>query len=281
MAANSFSRVLGFELRKALHARLTWVTLGLPALLAIFSVWVSELAHRAEALGASVEGISSAYLSFSRGASSGFILGGILLLFYSSMIIANEGSLRTFKTIMLRPHGRLQWVFGKFTLLLLLALGLLISVSGSALAAGALVADFADIAEEGYVIYRSAFMAESSVAAVALVVPPLVALAAFGLMVSTFTDHTGIATAGCIGAYIFLEASKTSLAASRNYLFNSFMPSLLDTSYFQALRGFANGMSDTGWEPGLFVFNVATPLASAVVFIVVASFVFGRRDFAL
>ena len=277
----SFSRVFSFEMAKALRTRLTWVTLGLPALLAMFSVWISELVQRATEIAGGVEGISSAYLSFSRGASNGFILGGILLLFYSSMLIANEGHLRTFKTIMLRAHGRLEWVFGKFALLLVLALGVLVAVSGSALLAGALVADYGDIAEEGYVIYHAAFMQQSSLQAVALVVPPLIALAAFGLMVSTFTDHTGFATSGCIGAYIFLEASKTSLAGSRNYLFNTFMPSLLDTSYFHALRGFADGMSDTGWDSAQFVFNLATPLASALVFVAIAAVVFSRRDFAV
>ncbi len=282
MANSRLSRVFRFELSKALHSRLTWVTLALPGLLAVFSVWISEFARRADDLSdTGIEGITSAYLSFSRGASNGFILGGILLLFYSSMIMANEGNLRTFKTILLRPHSRLEWIFGKFALLLVLAVGLLVVVSSSALTAGALVADYGDIAEEGYVIYRSGFMAESSLTAVALVGPPLVALAAFGLMVSTLSDHTGIATSGCIGAYVFLEASKTSLGGTGSYLFNSFMPSLLDTSYFQALRGFANGMSDTGWESGLFVFNIVTPLASAVIFVTVAGLVFSRRDFAL
>jgi ABC-type transport system involved in multi-copper enzyme maturation permease subunit len=272
--------LFGFELAKAVRTRLTWVALLLPSVLAVASVWLSELARRAQAMATpDVAGIESAYQSFSRGASNGFILGGILLLFYASMLLAGEGNLRTWKTIMLRAHTRVEWIAGKLLLLLLLSVGLLVLVTGSALAAAALVAPYGDISEEGYVIYESAFMAQSTLTAVALVVPPLVALAAFGLMVSTLTDHTGIAASGCIGSYVFLEAMKSSIGGGRVYLFNTFMPSLLDTSYFQALRGFADGMSDAGWSPELFVFNIATPLVSAVVFTAVAAVTFGRRDF--
>jgi len=278
----SFWNLFRFELAKATRARLTWVTLLLPVVLAATSVWLSELARRAQALASpDVAGIESAYQGFSRGASNGFILGGILLLFYSSMILASEGNLRTWKTIMLRAHTRIAWIAGKLGLLLLLSLGLLVLVTGSAFLAAAAIAPYGSIAEEGYVIYESAFMAQSSLLAIALVVPPLVALAAFGLMVSTLTDHTGIAASGCIGSYVFLEALKSSVGGGRVYLFNTFMPSLLDTSYFQALRGFAEGMSDAGWPPDLFVFNVATPLLSALVFTSVAAVIFGRRDFVV
>jgi ABC-type transport system involved in multi-copper enzyme maturation permease subunit len=277
-----FWTLFRFELAKAVRARLTWVTLLLPVVLSAVSVWLSELARRAQALATpDVVGIESAYQGFSRGASNGFILGGILLLFYSSMLLASEGNLRTWKTIMLRAHTRLEWVAGKFALMLLMSVGLLLLVTASSFLAAALVAPYGAIAEEGYVIYEAAFMAESSLLAVALVVPPLVALSAFGLMVSTLTDHTGIAASGCIGSYVFLEALKTSVGGGRIYLFNTFMPSLLDTSYFQALRGFAEGMSDAGWAPDLVVFNIATPLVSALVFTGVAAVVFGRRDFVV
>jgi hypothetical protein len=137
------------------------------------------------------------------------------------------------------------------------------------------------IAEEGYVIFDADVMRTQSALALLLVVPPLFALVAFGLMVSAFTDHTGIAAGGCIGAYFVLEVLKGSLADSRVYLFNSFMPSLLDTSYLEALRGFANGMSDTGWESSLYWFNLWTPLLWAVVCVAATLYRFGRRDFAV
>ena len=275
-----FVRVLRFELGKAVRARLTWVTLLLPALLTVVSVWISELVRRAELLtGAEVQGIQSAFALFSRGSSNGFVLGGILLLFYSSMAVANEGSLRTFKVVLLRPQTRLEFLGAKLVLLVVLALALVGAVIGSGLAAGALVADYVDIAEEGYVLYTADFMAQESVRAVLLVLPALLALASFGLMVSTFSDHTGIATSACIGAYIFLEALKGTLANARHYLFNAYMPSLIDDSYFRALRGFADGLSDVAWEPQWFVLGVATPLASALLFACVAIWVFGRRDF--
>ena len=136
-----------------------------------------------------------------------------------------------------------------------------------------------DIAEEGFVLYKADFMTHESVRAVLLVLPALVALSAFGLMVSTLSDHTGIAASGCIGAYIFLEALKGSLANARHYLFNAYMPSLLDDSYFKALRGFADGLSDVAWQPEWFTLGIVTPLVSALLFASVAAWVFGRRDF--
>jgi len=275
-----FGRVLSFEIDKALRSRLTWVTLMLPAILTFVSVWIGEWVRRAEQIAESgdVERIASAYLGFSRGVGNGLVLGAIFLLFYSSMAIANEGNLRTFKTILLRAHTRLEWVFAKFGLLLLIGLGLLCVVVITGLASAALFGDYVAIAEEGYVFYEAGFMADESVRAVLLVIPPLIALAAFGLMVSTFTDHTGIATSACIGAYVFLEALKSSSSSARQYLFNTFMPSLLDTSYFVALTGFAEGNSDAAFEAGWVGFNLLTPLVSAALFLIVASVAFGRRD---
>lgn len=277
---NSYRLILRFEIRKALQSRLTWIALALPALLTVISAWMAEMTRHARSAESTIEGIDSAFLAFSRGASNGFVLGGILLLVYASMIVANEGALQTFKTIMLRAHPRSSWILAKFSLLTFLALGILVAVVVSGLLAGAFFADFGAIAEEGYVIFDADFMRRASWHAVVLVIPPLLALAAFGLMISTLTDHTGIASAGCVGAYIFLEATKSSLGEPRNFLFNTFMPSLIDTSYFQALRGFANGMSDTGWEPEMFWYAVLTPLGSAFAFLAIALLVFERREFA-
>jgi len=272
-------RVLRFELEKALRSRLSWVLLGLPALLTVISVWISEIVRRTEQLGqGQLEGITSAYAPFSRGASNGFVLGGILLLFHASMLMANEGSLRTFKTTLLRPHTRLEMLGAKLGLLLLLALALLLVVVSSGLAAAAWASDYAAIAEEGYTIYDAQVMLRETVRAIVLVLPALAALAAFGLMVSTLSDHPGIAASGCIGAYIFLEALKGSLSDARLYLFNSFMPSLVDTSYFAVLRGFADGLSDAGWDETWIVYNVATPLVSALIFTAVGAWSFTRRD---
>jgi len=281
MSLRRFLRSLRFELGKALRARLTWVTLLLPALLTVVSVGISEGVRRTEQLagGAQIEGIQSAFAPFSRGASNGFVLGGILLLFYSSMIVANEGSLRTFKITLIRPHARLELLGAKLSLLLLLSLALVAAVISSGLLAAAALADYVDIAEEGFVLYKADFMTHESVRAVLLLLPALVALSAFGLMVSTLSDHTGIAASGCIGAYIFLEALKGSLANARHYLFNAHMPSLLDDSYFKALRGFADGLSDVAWQPEWFMLGIVTPLVSALVFASVAAWVFGRRDF--
>jgi ABC-2 type transport system permease protein len=270
-----------FELRKAAHSRVTWVTLGLPAILAAVSVWISHLAQQAELAGRSATGIASAFLPFARGASSGLVLAGILILYYASALLANEGTLRTYKTILIRPHARSEWVLAKLSLAVLLALAVLLGVALASLGAGALIADYTDIAEEGYVIYAADWMRRESLMAVLLVAPPLVALAAFGLMVSSLTDHAGLAAGGCIGGYVVLEVLKSSLGNSRALLFNTFMPSLLDTSYLESLRGFANGLSDTGWEASMYWFNVATPLGWAALFLSIAWVRFSRRDFAL
>lgn len=278
-----FGQVLRFELQKALESRLTWVTLALPALLTFLSIWILAWVGRAEQLleGGSLAGPDSAYVGFSRGVGNGLMLGAIFFLFYASMLVANEGTLRTFKTILLRAHTRQEWIAAKFSLLLLIGLALLVCVAGTGVVSAAVFGDFVDIAEEGYVFYTADFMTAESLRAVGLVLPPLIALAAFGLMISTLTDSTGIATSACIGAYVFLEAAKGFSPLLRRYLFNTYMPSLLDTSYFSALASFAEGNSDAGVDSMWLGFNLAIPLISAVVFLTVASLVFGRRDFAI
>lgn len=278
----SFFSVLGFEISKAVRAKLTWVTVLLPVVLTLLSVWWDHISRGLASItkgGGAAATAPSAYLIFARASSSGITLGAILLLLYASMIVANEGHWRTFKTIMLRPHRRIEWIAGKFALLLLLAAAIILAVTGTAYFAAHASGQFGDIAEEGYVIFDAAFMRRSTLQAIALAAGPLVALAAFGLMFSTMTDHTGIATSGCLGSYIVLEMLKSSMSDGRKYLFNSFVPSLTDTSYFQALRGFAQGLSDTGWEKQAFYYNVGTPIVWAVVLFLIAAIIFWRRDF--
>ncbi|MBI1785099.1 ABC transporter permease subunit [Candidatus Sumerlaeota bacterium] len=277
----SFFTILRFELRKAVRAKFTWVTLTLPMIAAALAVWLDHLTRRVQAAigeGKTAEA-PSAYLGFAKGMTSGFVIGGILLLLYSSMIMANEGHWRTFKAIMLRPHGRVSWVLGKFALLLILAAGLIAGVGAASFAAGACFGEYKAIVEDGYEYFDAAFMMKSSLAALALIIPPMVASAAFGLMFSVMTDHSGIATSACLGGYIVLETAKSSMPEGRNYLFNTFMPSLLDTSYLQALRGFAEGMSDTGWAETQFYYNIGTPLGAAALFVIVAAVIFRRRNF--
>jgi len=278
-----YGQVLRFELTKALYSRLTWVTVLLPMLITLLSIWLGEWIRQATSLASEGSAASevSAYLGYSRGVRNGLVVGSIFFLFQASMSIANEGNLRTFKTLLLRPHTRLEWMTAKFALLLLLGVVLIVGTTLAGIGSAACFADFREIAEEGYVFYDAAFMAHESVRATLLVLPPLIALAAFGLMISALTDHTGVATSACIGGYVFLEALKGSLADGRLYLFNSFMPSLLDTSYFVALTSFAEGNSDAAVDPGWVFFNLTTPAFSACLFLAIAMYSFGRRDFAV
>jgi ABC-type transport system involved in multi-copper enzyme maturation permease subunit len=272
---------LRFELGKALRMRATWITLGLPPLLAAGAAAASHFAQRAELAERGSAAISSAFVPFARGASSGLVLGAVLLLFYASGLFANEGSLRTYKTLLVRPHARGAWVLAKLALALGMALALLVAVALAAGASAAALGDYTDIAEEGYVIYAAGWMREQSLWALLLAAPPLLALAALGLWVSALTDHGGIAAAASIGSYMVLEVLKDSLSGMRPWLFNSFAPSLLDTSYLEALRGFASGMSDAGWESALFGYNLVTPLVWAALFAALTWLRFARREFAL
>ena len=277
----SFSIVLRFEIAKAIRSRLTWVTIILPALLAGLTIWGGASAEKIEA---AVDGMSleppSAFLYFARGMGNGLTIGSILLLFYASMMLAQEGHWRTFKVIMLRPHRRVVWIASKFALLLMVAAGVLIAVLCSALVSASLAGDFAAILEEGYEHDSRANMIRYSLIALALTLPSILAVGAFGMMFSSLTDHTGLATGSCLGTYLMLEIVKGSVDETRQvFMFNTFMPSLIDTSYFQVLRGYAEGMSDTYWEAPMIYYSVATPLVSAVVFLGVATMIFSRRNF--
>lgn len=275
--------VFRFEAAKAARSRMTWVILILPALAAAATVWFGATVERvAQAMNDAPAVAPSAYLSLARGASNGFTLGSALLLLYASMLMANEGHWRTFKTIMIRPHRRWEWTVAKFALLLTVMAAMIALVGLAAYGSAAATGKFGDIAEEGYVYFEAPFMRAAAWRAFGLLVPPLVAVCAFGLMISTMTDHPGVAAGGAMGGLIALETVKGSLAPERQvYLFNTYLPSLLDKSYFQALKGFAGGMSDTGWEVAMIHHNELVPLVWAAAMLTVALVVFQRRDFLL
>lgn len=275
-----FLSVLRFEMAKAFAAKATWITIALPTLLAIFTVlWGHGQQNLEAALAGEEQESFSAFFIFARSAGAGYVLGGIMLLLYSSMLFANEGSWKTYKTIMLSPHGRIEWLGGKFALLMLLVFAILVCVATAAGVLSAVLGDFTAIEEEGFVFLEASEMRGETYKALALALPPMIALAAFGLMFSTMTDHPGIAASATLGGYMILETAKESMDEQSVYLFNNFMPSLIDNSYFGVLRNFAQGYLDEPWEEHMLPFAIATPMISAAVFLLIAGFVFGRRDF--
>lgn len=276
----SYLTVLRFEVSKAIASRGSWVAIVFPAVLAaLTAAWVYVQRGVESALTDEFMGAPSAFAAFSRGAGSGFVLGAIMILLYSSMIFSNEGGWKTYKVTMLRPCHRLDWVAAKMTLLGAMVAALIISVSLAAWAVSASLGDFAAIEEEGFVFLEAREMRRETLLAIALTAPPLLALAAFGMTVSTFTDHAGVAASTALGIFIVLETAKESMDQGRLFLFNTFLPSLIDRSYFDVLKKLAQGYLDEPWEDGVMIYAVLTPLITTGVCLLIASAVFGRREF--
>jgi len=287
----SFLTILRFEAAKAARSRAAWVALLAPiALAACIAAW-DQVDRRARlASGESREVITSAYASLAVGASRGLSLGAVFLLFFSSLIVSNEGAWGTLKTIALRPHSRAAWLAGKFALPAAMAVAMTLGVAAAAAIAAALAGDYTDIIEygalasEGYPFEKAEVVRREAWAALGLAIPAMLALAAFGFMFSTMTDHTGAAAGSAFAAFVALETVKGAVGSRSAFMFNRFAPSLDDGSYFHVLRGFAEGMSDAGvaWrDDELTRCALATPAVSAAAFLLVAAIVFGRRDFAL
>ncbi|GEM_PF-4311652 len=277
----SLARLLRFELAKAARSRLIWVVTLVPAFWCLPVLGWEAIAGRFQLSGTSAGGSpASAFRLFARAAGDGMTLGGMLLMLTASLMVAQEGSWRTFRTVLTRPHRPATWLLAKFLTLLALAGAIIGGVSLVALAGAGAMADFTGVVEEGWEFYSRGEMIHHAWLAVGLTAPPLVTLAALGTLCSTLTDHPGLAAGGGFATFIALETAKAALEADqRRFLFNAFTPSVLDTSYFAVLGGYAEGLSDAGWPSEMILYNIVSPSAWTLLFLGVAFVIFTRREF--
>lgn len=200
-----------FELRKLAARRLPVLALILVVLVAVLAPQVGRAVDTAASLmsGKVGQGDSwkNGWTAMASAVSTARLFVVIVVLVLAGSAVAEEASLGTLKTLLVRPVRRVELLLAKalatwgWGALLLFA-----SVAAAMLGAEASKGLY-DVTDPGFGIIKHTFGTMLSYTALATLVTlaPLAALTGLGLLASCLSDHPGHATGGAIGALFVLS----------------------------------------------------------------------------
>jgi ABC-2 type transport system permease protein len=257
-------RLVRAELLKLGAQRFFYVALVLIAAGVIGVEWTYQKLHKGA--GTSGWGSLHALQLFANGWDVGLMLATVVLVMFSSMLIAGEFDRGTIKVLLTRPVTRTDFFLSKAITVLLLAVFLFAFVLFVALAWAFSHGSMGPVWDDtAYLVQRDAADINGhAIRAVGIAVLSFVAAGFLGLMVSTWSESSGYAVA--IGLILFLFGyllTKFMGEATQEKLFFHYGPYAVDK-----LREFAEG-GTTRWAARVVErsSHVTVPLAYIAAFL--------------
>ncbi|MBI3723782.1 ABC transporter permease [bacterium] len=276
------ARLVAFEWRKLAARRLALLALVLVALVAVISPIAGHVVDAAQAMAGGRQGAAldtqNGWTTLASGLRTGLLFAVIVVLVFSGSSISEETQLRTLKAILIRPVKRGELLLAKWIALSLFAVLLVLVMAGSAAGVSALRFGLADVMKPGYpvVAHTAAVMTRYTLGGLALLVPSLVALVAFGLLFSCAIDHSGYAVGTAIGSFLLLSVAATLSRRAETVLFTHYLGLSL-----QQLSDIAETYDASPKEfREAIPASVAVSVASAVAFFLGATTLLRSRDVA-
>ncbi len=207
---------------------------------------------------------------------AGLMLAAILLLTFSAVQISGEATGGTLRLLLTRPLSRTDLLVGRAATLFLTSILLVLVVAVTGWLVGLFTGGYGDVldAEYGTVDYTCGQLTRVSLVVLAAAPFALFAVACFGLFLSVLCDSsaTAVTLAVLLGLVGFsLDLILIGEASAMNFL------SWVDRPV-TVLESLSLGHSDFGLRLDWAFLAFAVPLCTSLVFLVVAGFIFRRRD---
>lgn len=202
-----------FEWRKLLSRKLPIVAAILVLILALLAPRAGQVMDTAAAIAqgksAKIDIFANGWTALCSAVNSArfFLVLAVIVLAGSS--VAEETSQGTLRAICLRPVRRWEFLLAKLLGLWSYAAALLIAVVIAAALGAELDRGLYDVVDPSFpdrLVRAFGDMCGYVYLAVALTLPPLLALCSLGLLVSTLVEHPGHATGVAVGAFFALSA---------------------------------------------------------------------------
>lgn len=199
------------------------------------------------------------------------MLGLFVILIFSSGLIASEVSQGTIRTVLVKPLRRTEFLIANFLLGVTFA-GLVLVLA--ACTSWALVLVFGEVHGVEYggeTLYTGVGMAGTYLTAVAFAVFPLLALVAYGLLISTLNRSHAAAIGWAIGLWLLLDMVKYPLGIQA-FVFTTYLET------WQVFAQRADGFPDLGWLPSQPFYTFFVPAVWTAAFVAAAAAVLQRRS---
>jgi ABC-type transport system involved in multi-copper enzyme maturation permease subunit len=271
-----------FEWRKLLGRRLPLVVFFGVIVLALLAPKVGHVVDTASALAQGKVARQDPYaqgwsaLCGSVKTTRLFLTLAVLVLAGSS--VAEERSQGTLRALVLRPVRRAEIVGAKLLALWSYGAALLVAAVAAAAIGAELTQGLYDVVDPYYpdrLIHSFGDMWGYTYLAVGLSLPPLLALASMGILISSLFDHPGYATGVSVAALFFLSAAAGLSGFAREALFVGYLAAPFETVGDLAAQ-FTNVRKNLA--PAAVLQAVVVPLAWALGCFVLTALVLSRRD---
>ncbi|MDP2283133.1 MAG: ABC transporter permease subunit [Pseudohongiella sp.] len=201
---------------------------------------------------------------------TGLTLISLIVIAYAAWSFASDRDLGVVRHLLIRRVSRPALVISKLIqahLLALVSITLMLLVTfGSA----ALLWDFGPVVEDGYELIGTEEIRAELRLGLSLALIPVPAAIAVGVLISVLCNSTTQALSVALGLTLGLDLFKSVLGSAADYLYASYLVSLLDESYLDDVARLVRGYSDVMIDPAVLQLNQWVPWPQMVLFVVVA-----------
>ncbi|MDG1491755.1 MAG: hypothetical protein P8M11_15805 [Planctomycetota bacterium] len=277
--------VLRAEFMRMLASRAAWVgavmILAVPAL----RIWAASFAERAKAIeamgsGQSLTGLSegTGWAMLVSGWRAGLMLATALLLVQGARSIAGDRETGVLRLAVTRSASRAGAVAGRALLGPILTVGM-VALAGVAayLATSVAGGDFGDLVQDDYPIFSADEVLIELRRALVVCSLGLMAVHAFGLLVSSLARGPVLALAGSLATLLVWDVFKDDFGAASWWVFASHAPTFADGSAMFEMVKFAGGYSDAGLPPAVHNMGLVLAPVEALAFVLLAALAVRRR----
>ena len=201
---------------------------------------------------------------------TGMTLISLILVAYSAWSFASDRDQGVLRHLLIRRVSRPALVLSKLIQAHLLALVSIVLMLLVTFGSAALLWDFGPVIEDGYELIGTADIHAELRLGLSLALIPLPAAIALGVLVSVLSNSTTQALSLALGLTVGLDLFKSVLGGAADYLYASYLVSLLDESYLDDVARLVRGYSDVMIDPAVLQLNQWVPWPQMVLFIILA-----------
>ncbi len=209
---------------------------------------------------------------------AGLTLATAMLLVQGARALAGDRETGVLRLAVTRSASRSGAVVGRALMGPVLVI-LVMVLTGLAAYFSAKVAggDFGDLVEDDFTIFTGQEVRDELIRALGPVTAGLMAVHAFGLLVSSLSKGPVLALASSLAAILLWDVFKGDVGQAQYYVFATHAPTFSDGSAMKELSGFARAYSDAGLPNA--VINMGRILAplQAIVFVALAALAMRKR----
>ncbi len=273
-----------FIARHSLGARLVILA---PALLVMLQALLTRLSVSGAEARDSLLGSSgfagndsqTGYGYFVDGLSTGLTMLGLLLVSMAAYSLASERDNGAIRHVLIRRCSRSSVILAKLLNLHLMAALSVILLFLCSYFLNASLWGFEPVVEDGFELISESEITAEIRLGLLLAIAPIPAAIAFGLLVSVSSQTATSAVASALGITLAFDVFKAMLGDYASYIYASFQPSLLDSSYLRDVSRLVRGYSDVLIEPEVIQLNSWVPLPALLLFVIASLVIVQRRQF--